>query len=231
MNNLLRPLGRFIRAYSTDTQPIAIVRRGLEEYFEPGGNWHWRVEDIKTGRPWEVSQLRTKSFTDLHGLWWLCLKEVNKLNSQQIEANRFNVRFPREFEDRLTHVKKTMSRIKQVLGERKLSFEKATEIMKRENFKIRLMREYLAEQGVEVDGGLTMAELEEQVPQDKMREIMIKCMQTVPAPVLGNVASAVAIGLKPYGDGIIEIPAYRAKRMKMKERKEIRKHEATHFLL
>ena len=79
------------------------------------------------------------------------------------------------------------------------------------------MRGYLAEQGSEVDRGVTMAELEEQVPHDKMREIMIKCMQTIPAPVLGNVASAVAIGLKPYGDGIIEIPAHRAKRMKMKK--------------
>ena len=37
------------------------------------------------GRPWNVEELRHKSWEDLHALWWICCKERNRIATQQKE--------------------------------------------------------------------------------------------------------------------------------------------------
>ena len=44
-----------------------------------------------TGRPWYASELRHKSFKDLHTLWYVCLREKNLLATQKEEARRMGV--------------------------------------------------------------------------------------------------------------------------------------------
>jgi len=40
------------------------------------------------GRGWTVQELRVKSWDDLHRLWWLCVKEVNKIKTYECERVR-----------------------------------------------------------------------------------------------------------------------------------------------
>ena len=103
---------------------------GLIQFFDSQKGWTWNSKDLETGRSWKCSELRIKHFTDLHKLWWTCLKQVNLLLSQRDEAKRFRLVFPHK--DRLTQVKGTMKNIKLVLWERKISWQQATDIYTRQ---------------------------------------------------------------------------------------------------
>ncbi|KAJ3269701.1 39S ribosomal protein L47, mitochondrial [Terramyces sp. JEL0728] len=119
MFNLFRNLRRF------SSTPRNL---GLEEFFDNSKGWVWEEQALKTGRAWMSSELRNKSFDDLHSLWWVCIKEMNKLLSQQQEARRFKVFFTQD--TRKHQVKLTMARIKQVLWERRSNWMEANGIYK-----------------------------------------------------------------------------------------------------
>ena len=59
--------------------------------------------DSPLGRAWLSAELRLKSFENMHQLWYICLKEKNKLYSQKEEARRFRLNFPNG--DRLAQVR------------------------------------------------------------------------------------------------------------------------------
>ncbi|RKO88740.1 mitochondrial 39-S ribosomal protein L47 (MRP-L47)-domain-containing protein, partial [Blyttiomyces helicus] len=75
-------------------RPLTPIRRGLEDFFEKEGAWVWDSKAIPTGRHWNAAELRNKSFDELHKLWWVCIKEQNKLYSQKEEARRLVANFP-----------------------------------------------------------------------------------------------------------------------------------------
>ncbi|KAI8897598.1 mitochondrial 39-S ribosomal protein L47 (MRP-L47)-domain-containing protein [Globomyces pollinis-pini] len=112
------------------------LSNGLRDFFDNPNGWIWKEDELPTGRAWLASELRNKSFEDLHGLWWVCLKERNKLASQKQEARRFQLFFPHT--DRVHQVKLTMARIKIVLWERRIAFLQAKEVLKQESQKIEL---------------------------------------------------------------------------------------------
>ncbi|KAJ2511958.1 54S ribosomal protein L4 mitochondrial, partial [Coemansia sp. RSA 2049] len=105
----------------------SLITRGLEEFFEGGERLPKKPE--QTGRAWAASELRLKSWEDLHKLWYVVLKERNILASQTEEANRLGVH-QEAFRNkgRIVKCKKTMARIKTVLNERKIAWEKAQKI-------------------------------------------------------------------------------------------------------
>ncbi|PSR95861.1 39S ribosomal protein [Actinidia chinensis var. chinensis] len=87
----------------------------LEEFFEADRG---RDDDkpVVYGRSWKASELRLKSWDDLHKLWYVLLKEKNMLMSQRQMLHAQNLRFPHP--ERLPKVRKSMCRIKHVLTER-----------------------------------------------------------------------------------------------------------------
>lgn len=46
---------------------------------------------LSKGRSWNVSELRRKSFKDLHTLWYILLRERNVLATQKAERKRLTI--------------------------------------------------------------------------------------------------------------------------------------------
>ncbi|KAG6336053.1 hypothetical protein ID866_3026 [Astraeus odoratus] len=80
----------------------------------------------ESGRSWTASELRRKSFKDLHTLWYVLLRERNVLATQKEEARRLGIRSSESLaasvRDRLC--RKSMARLKYVINERRVVYEK-----------------------------------------------------------------------------------------------------------
>lgn len=114
-----------------------VKTKGLDEFFENTRFLslhncdHVSKAPHQHGRAWCAAELRRKSFDDLHKLWYVLLKEKNLLYTQQTEANRIGVHWLEE--GRLGAVHQSMARIKTILTERKLAFQKARQKIELEN--------------------------------------------------------------------------------------------------
>ena len=88
------------------------------------------------GRAWKASELRNKSFTDLHALWYILAREKNALNTekyiysqqQQVTTNVYNANMKNKMQPlparhRFKAVAQGMARIKTVLTERAMQIE------------------------------------------------------------------------------------------------------------
>lgn len=97
---------------------VTTTKNPLEEFFETE-----RIPEdekpIKYGRGWKASELRLKSWDDLHKLWYVLLKEKNMLMTQRQMLHAQNLRFPNQ--ERIPKVRKSMCRIKHVLTERAIA--------------------------------------------------------------------------------------------------------------
>ncbi|KAI0489749.1 mitochondrial 39-S ribosomal protein L47 (MRP-L47)-domain-containing protein [Xylaria cf. heliscus] len=83
-------------------------------------------EDREHGRAWTVEELRHKSWEDLHKLWWVCVKEQNRLLTARKERTRLQlVNGISEGAGRLNEVRRTMRAIKHALTERWYLWEDA----------------------------------------------------------------------------------------------------------
>jgi large subunit ribosomal protein L47 len=71
----------------------------------------------QTGRAWRTHELRLKSYDDLHRLWFVLLRERNVLLTEK-EWCRSNGRHWLRGESNLYKVKRSMARLKGVVGER-----------------------------------------------------------------------------------------------------------------
>ncbi|KAG6878084.1 hypothetical protein C0993_012411 [Termitomyces sp. T159_Od127] len=88
----------------------------------------------QTGRSWKASELRLKSFKDLHTLWYILLRERNLLATQKEEGRRMGIQ-DTELQvsgRKVHHTRKSMARIKAVLNERRLAYEGALKIVETE---------------------------------------------------------------------------------------------------
>ncbi|KAI1412168.1 MRP-L47-domain-containing protein [Hypoxylon sp. FL1857] len=86
-------------------------------------------ENTEHGRGWSVEELRHKSWEDLHKLWWVCVKELNRISTARLESERLKLRTgDDEMTDRLLEVRKTMKAIKHALTERYYLWEDARKL-------------------------------------------------------------------------------------------------------
>ncbi|CAI9283878.1 unnamed protein product [Lactuca saligna] len=121
---LARVFGRRLFATATSEASAAGAAAGsrvrtahnpLEEFFEIDRNPE-EDKPVVYGRSWKATELRLKSWEDLHKLWYVLLKEKNMLMTQRQMLHAQNLRFPNP--ERLPKVRKSMCRIKHVLTER-----------------------------------------------------------------------------------------------------------------
>lgn len=71
----------------------------------------------RTGRAWRISELRLKSFDDLHRLWFILLKERNVLLTERAWC-KSNGRYWTNGNSNMAKVQVSMARLKTVVGER-----------------------------------------------------------------------------------------------------------------
>lgn len=94
------------------------VRNDLMEFFEDPKNWG--EMEVKCGRAWTVDELRIKSNTDLHKLWYILLKERNMLLTMELECNEKMEMFPNP--ERLDKVDISMENLEAVVRERNRAY-------------------------------------------------------------------------------------------------------------
>lgn len=117
-------------------QPIAPTHKNFDVSpdhplwaFFSGGNeaeYSYRTSDEidRDSRAWNMAELRRKSFDDLHKLWYIILKERNIVAREirlVMAIDQMNPSAYRELDDKLSLSQK---RIKQVLLERQVAFER-----------------------------------------------------------------------------------------------------------
>lgn len=97
-----------------------VPKRGIEELwknsFLDSVSMKTKLEYAKTGDAWPCVLLRKKSFEDLHKLYYICLKEKNKLLGEQYYNFQNSTKMIQH--GRLKKVKLTMKRILTVLSRR-----------------------------------------------------------------------------------------------------------------
>ncbi|XP_046669686.1 39S ribosomal protein L47, mitochondrial [Homalodisca vitripennis] len=93
-------------------------RHDLMEFFDDKKNWG--EDTIRVGRSWRKDELRIKSNSDLHKLWYVLLKERNMLMSMEHECKEAFEVFPNP--ERLDKVKESMHNLEEVVIERNKAY-------------------------------------------------------------------------------------------------------------
>lgn len=88
------------------------------EFFDNKKNWG--ENEIKTGRSWKKEELRIKSNTDLHKLWYILLKEYNMLLTMEHECKERFELFPSP--ERIDKVQESMKNLEDVVRERNKAY-------------------------------------------------------------------------------------------------------------
>ncbi|XP_066260458.1 large ribosomal subunit protein uL29m [Euwallacea similis] len=93
-------------------------RMDLMEFFDDKKNWG--AIEVKSGRSWKKEELRLKSNSDLHKLWYVLLKEKNMLLTMEEEAKQQVKLFPSP--ERLDKVEDSMENLETVIRERNKAY-------------------------------------------------------------------------------------------------------------
>ncbi|KAF1960575.1 MRP-L47-domain-containing protein [Byssothecium circinans] len=102
---------------------------GLWEFFKDRKLLATPVEESKHGRAWTVNELRSRDWETLQQLWWVCVKERNRLATEKLERKRLNAGFgDAENEARDKVVQETMKAIIDTLVERNTAYHEAYQL-------------------------------------------------------------------------------------------------------
>lgn len=116
----LRNLTIATRAFSSNSSAPSAddVSKKLMEFFDDKKNLG--ENEVKHGRSWALPELRIKSNTDLHKLWYILLKERNMLLTMEEEAKEKHLYMPSP--ERLDKVKESMENLETVVRERNRAY-------------------------------------------------------------------------------------------------------------
>lgn len=95
-----------------------IPRYDLMEFFDD--KKHWAKSEVRCGRSWRLDELRIKSNSDLHKLWYVLLKEKNMLMTMEHECDLKYELFPSP--ERVDKVQESMKNIETVVRERNKAY-------------------------------------------------------------------------------------------------------------
>jgi large subunit ribosomal protein L47 len=81
------------------------------------------------GREWTVSELRPREWEVLHKLWWVCVKERNRLATEKITRQRVQAGYgDLENNERDKVIQKSMKAVIDVLVERNNAYNEAYQL-------------------------------------------------------------------------------------------------------
>ncbi|KAL0119876.1 hypothetical protein PUN28_007954 [Cardiocondyla obscurior] len=108
---------------STPTLHCAFIhltseRRDLMEFFDDPKNWG--KNEVRVGRSWHKDELRLKSNSDLHKLWFVLLKERNMLMTMEEACKQAHEIFPNP--ERLDKVEDSMENLESIVRERNRAY-------------------------------------------------------------------------------------------------------------
>jgi large subunit ribosomal protein L47 len=75
------------------SRPEIDPEHGLWQFFYDGQVAQPPTKDAAFGRPWTAEELRRKSWDDLHRLWWVCVKERNRIATAAVSRKHFDLGF------------------------------------------------------------------------------------------------------------------------------------------
>ncbi|XP_047986027.1 39S ribosomal protein L47, mitochondrial [Leguminivora glycinivorella] len=111
-------VGACVPVFNRKTIHTTNVVKDLMEFFDTKKNW--KETNIKVGRAWKLDELRIKSNTDLHKLWYVLLKERNMLYTMEHACNEKVRLFPNP--ERIDKVQESMNNIETVVRERNVAY-------------------------------------------------------------------------------------------------------------
>jgi large subunit ribosomal protein L47 len=112
-------------------KPTGTPDHGLWDFFKDQKLLQTPVEEQRHGRAWTVGELRSRDWDALHQLWWICVKERNRLATEKLERHRLEAGYgDYENKNRDEVVQKTMKAILDTLSERHQAYTEAYELAK-----------------------------------------------------------------------------------------------------
>ncbi|KAL5119447.1 54S ribosomal protein L4 mitochondrial [Pleosporales sp. CAS-2024a] len=104
---------------------------GLWDFFKDQQLLQTPIDESQHGRAWTVGELRSRDWDTLHQLWWVCVKERNRLATEMLERKRLKAGYgDQESQHRDRTVQETMKAIMDTLSERHLAYTEAVELAK-----------------------------------------------------------------------------------------------------
>ncbi|KAJ4986776.1 50s ribosomal protein l4 [Stagonosporopsis vannaccii] len=109
-----------------EEKPTGTQDHGLWDFFKDQALLTTPTQLAQHGREWTIGELRSKDWDSLHQLWWVCVKERNRLATEKLERARLKALYgDHEAKDRDEVVQKTMKAILDTLAERTQAYQEA----------------------------------------------------------------------------------------------------------
>ncbi|KAH6612091.1 50S ribosomal protein-like protein L4 [Boeremia exigua] len=109
-----------------EEKPTGTQDHGLWDFFKNQTLLSTPTELSQHGREWTMGELRSKDWDSLHQLWWVCVKERNRLATEKLERARLKALYgDHEGKERDEAVQKTMKAILDTLAERTQAYQEA----------------------------------------------------------------------------------------------------------